>query len=345
MNFVFAAIVNPVVNTGFFWRKTLNIKYDKPFLTYEEQLNKFKTDYKIVSCNDKTLELNILKTMSYYELANGYKELYRNNECYNLTIPQIAEFIVFDKNFQNILSLYSIYIENTFKTKLAYIISKNKGLDVGDYLDIRKYKVNSKRYKKFKSTIKNIQKVENSNDNPTKFYKSNHNHVPAWILFKNVKFNDVIDLYSFLTKDEKLELINEYYSFRNNIDEDCKLETFKNMITIVRKFRNKIVHNQKIINIRLEKTNLKYADLKLIDRFGLISCRDVIKSRGTNDIYSMVISLLNLLNENTLIESFCKSLINILTFDSKQVEKYFSIYNYPYTLLDRLNNIIKNIRV
>ena len=57
--------------------------YDKPFLTYEEQIEKLKNDYELlVDLNSTTIETELLKTLSYYDLVNGYKECFMKNEIY-----------------------------------------------------------------------------------------------------------------------------------------------------------------------------------------------------------------------------------------------------------------------
>lgn len=37
----------------------------------------------------------------------------------------------------------------------------------------------------------------------TKHYKENHNHIPPWILFKNISFGDAINLFCVLNRQEK----------------------------------------------------------------------------------------------------------------------------------------------
>ena len=49
------------------------MNYDKPFLTYKQQIQKLKTKYKLNISNDK-FALEALSTFSYYDLINGYKE-------------------------------------------------------------------------------------------------------------------------------------------------------------------------------------------------------------------------------------------------------------------------------
>ena len=148
---------------------------------------------------------------------------------------------------------------------MAYYIAKNKGIHYSEYLDENKYhSPTPDRKTKLSTVIGNFTKVHfDSKDTPTVFYRKKHNHIPPWILFKNVTFNNAIDLYSFLKRDEKLEIISEYFLINNkNITDDERLELFKNMIIITRKFRNKIAHNYKVIGVNLEKASLNTSILK-----------------------------------------------------------------------------------
>lgn len=87
------------------------LKYDKPFLTYEEQLKKLKEDYNL-SVTDGNIELELLSTLSYYDLINGYKDCFMENNKFieDRTLIDIFIFNIIDKKFQNILLHYSIYL-------------------------------------------------------------------------------------------------------------------------------------------------------------------------------------------------------------------------------------------
>lgn len=180
------------------------MKYDKPFLDYGERIEKLKVDYNLEITNKRILEKEFLKTISYYDLINGYKDCFMiNGKFQNKNILTLFNFSYLDKRFQNILFMYSIYVENIFKTKFSNLIAKNKGVEYGQYLDINKYTVsNPKRKNKLLKTLSDIIAIHSGtsdyDDNPTKYYRKNHNHIPPWILFKNVKFTTVIDLFSFL---------------------------------------------------------------------------------------------------------------------------------------------------
>ena len=93
------------------------MKYDKPFLDYGERIEKLKVDYNLEITNKRILEKEFLKTISYYDLINGYKDCFMiNGKFQNENILTLFNFSYLDKRFQNILFMYSIYVENIFKT-------------------------------------------------------------------------------------------------------------------------------------------------------------------------------------------------------------------------------------
>ena len=86
-----------------------NVVYDKPFLTTLELLKKLEKDYKL-AIGYTDFEFNLLETVSYYDLINGYKECFMENEIYKYpyTLLDLFSFSTFDREFQNILFKYSV---------------------------------------------------------------------------------------------------------------------------------------------------------------------------------------------------------------------------------------------
>lgn len=315
--------------------------YDKPFLNYEGQLEKLKNTYNLKSYNYET-DIMFLKTISYYDLVNGYKDCFMENNKFieNVTLTDIFLFNNTDKRFQNVLFLYSVYVENIFKTKMAHLIGQTRGVEYSQYLNINKYhSPNPNRNKKLEETIKNMTFAHNhSQDNPTKYYRHNHNHIPPWILFKNIKFTTIIDLFSFLKKDEKLSIISEYDCFSTNkLSDDKKIELFKNMITIVRKFRNKIAHNYKVIGVKLEKTSLNLRDISYISPYKFLSGNDIKIRRGESDLYAMIVSLFFLLELPFLKLFFISELNSFSNFKDSDI--YFKVCNFPNNFRKNIENI------
>ena len=119
------------------------INYDKPFLSYNQMVDKLINEYGLV-VNDIDFTIKSLKKYSYYDLVNGYQECLMN-KISNKFIPRITtEYLVifhnFDKGFQNILFMQSVIIEKILKTTLAYHIAENIKKKKKTYLDPHYYK-------------------------------------------------------------------------------------------------------------------------------------------------------------------------------------------------------------
>lgn len=326
------------------------MNYDKPFLTYDEQIKKLKTVYKLNTSVNSRLEKTFLESISYYDLINGYKDSFmdKGNFKENISMSSLFYFKIFDRNFQNILFKYSVYAENSFKTKLAYILSEEYGEDIDSYLNFNNFQIDMrkiKKFKRFKNTIKNIRDTTfRSNVNPTKHYREKHNHIPAWILFKNVKFNDCINLFEFLKKDLKLKIIKRFY-FNDNFSDDDYIRLFKSFISIIRKFRNKIAHNSKVITYRVEpKYELNQVKAFYLNPYSLIRPGDIRKKSGRNDLFSMILSLTIILDNPILVNMLLLEIKTILTVSSENLEmdiinEYIKITNLPIDLVERISNI------
>lgn len=323
------------------------MNYDKPFLTYEELLDNLKKEKNLYIGNEN-LALEFLSSISYYDLINGYQEFFTTNSKYdeNINFIFLVRFYYFDKNVQTTLFKYSVYVENTFKTRLAYCLSENYGVEVKNYLDVNNFiktGYSPSRENKLKNLLSKIEEIsKNTTDNPTIHYRLNHNHIPAWILLKNITFNDSIDLFNFLKKDDKLKIINTYFN-NNNISDDDKIRIFKSAITIIRKFRNRIAHNLKPISFRSSESLLHKILINIIEP-GLIVKKDLKNNIGVNDMYSMILSNILLLG-NSYNKLLLLGELNAALSNEKDIsQKYIEVANLPNNILERFEKAFNNIR-
>lgn len=336
-------------------QKNIKSSFDRPFMTYDQQIHKLKNDYGL-SIPNHQFAIKALSSLSYYDLVNGYKECFMPNGTYinGLTIEYLYTFLHFDRGIQNILFKYSVYVETIFKTKMAYTLAKNFGEDINLYLDPNNFisLIKSNRKNKFNATLTNIHNTYKKGsfiEHPTKHYINTKNHIPPWILLKNVCFNDAIDLYSFLKEKEKNEICNEMIINTNFNNLDAKKELLKSSITIIRKFRNKIAHNLKFVSYRSPQY-IVIKDLKKVIPDELLTWPDYNKhKRGTNDPYSMILSLIMLLNDNYLASQMILEIKNhIILFifapdQSALFDDYCKITNLPNDMLNRFDNYIKKL--
>lgn len=319
--------------------------YEKPFKSYDELISQLEKDYNI-DINDRELALTLLSTVSFYDLKNGYKECLKSISASQgkLSLETLFQFLIFDKNIQMVLLKYSIYVENFFKTKFAHFLGEYFGVDVSEYLDINKY--DKKDKKNLNKTLGKIKKNLNlkTADVPTKHYLEKHNHVPAWILFKNVIFYDTTMLFKFLYVDDKRRIIQEYFDINLIINETNKIkeediELFINMINIVRTFRNKIAHNYKVITYKSEY-KLFLVNYKKIDKFNLLSDLDIKNKKGKNDLLGLILSISILLNNPVLNFSFFRELYYAMSANEELLKIYEEVSGLPKNFYKRLEKIL-----
>ena len=221
-------------------------RYDRPFCEYQEMVNHLVHDYGLI-IKDNDFAIHALKVFTYYDLVNGYKDSLMINERYRrgITIELLCKLRIFDKDFQNILFSRMIMIENFFKNTLSYIIAKNFGVNHKEYLHLKNYNYAIKHIN-FLNTLKEIHAVIDSPHTPmpTAHYKNNHNHIPPWILFKNISFSNSINLFRALKAREKDYIVNELLPSQR-LDYPKKVEFLTSGLNLLRKCRNQIAHNLK----------------------------------------------------------------------------------------------------
>lgn len=320
--------------------------YEKPFKSYDELISKLRKDYNIIIDNEE-LALNLLSTISFYDLKNGYKEYLKkvSSTQESILLETLLQFLIFDKNIQMVLLKYSIYVENFFKTKFAHFLGEHFGVDVSEYLNIDNY--NKKEKGNLNKALERIKKNLNlkNADIPTKYYLEKHTHVPPWILFKNVIFYDTTMLFKFLHTDDKRKIIQEYFDINliksNNDEKDTEedIELFINMINIVRTFRNKIAHNYKVITYKSEY-KLFLVNYKKIDKYNLLTGLDIKNKKGTNDLLAMILSISILLNNPILNFAFFQELYFAMIADENSLKSYEEISGLPKNFYKRLEKLL-----
>ncbi|AJK51216.1 Abi family protein [Mycoplasma capricolum] len=126
------------------------MKRPKEFKTFEEQIEILKSRGLIISNEQKAIE--ILKQENYYNIVNGYKDLFlkksldNNKDIFieNTNFDELYSLFLFDRELRSILLKYILIFERDFKTTIAYNFSKkyNKNNRIDSYLYPENYKDN-----------------------------------------------------------------------------------------------------------------------------------------------------------------------------------------------------------
>ena len=314
---------------------------DKPFLTFDQQIEKLKKEYDLI-INDYDFAIEALSSFSYYDLVNGYQNIYMENGAYKdgCNIELLCATHMFNKNIQGVLFKYSTYAENAFKTLLSYIIASSFSEDESKYLEIVNYKKHSNptRKKRLEETLKSIKSIaENTNDTPTSFYRKTKDHIPPWILFRNISFSDSTNLFSFLKTKEKSNLFNHInYLNTYKVDFNSKVNILLDALTLTRKFRNKIAHNLDFLTYRDSRLN---KDANLFFKDSLVLEFELKRTR--HDIWAMVLSIIILLNNNRLIYNFLAEFNSFMKADKSMTNLYCEFAGIPRDFETRINKFIE----
>lgn len=311
------------------------INFDKPFLDYSELITLLQHKYNLV-IPDEQRAIHILKLVSYYDLINGYKDVFMVNEQYDgkTSIEFLYSFYLYDKNFQNIIFSRIMIIENYFKNILACQISKDFGVDADTYLKPSMYRQKARGLNVQKELASIKYQLECTNPSiPTAYYLKHHNHVPAWILLKNISFGNSINLFRILKPAQQNPILDEILP-SDEVPLSQRKELLVSGLDLLRSFRNKIAHNLKFVTHR--GTFKQSMSVKIIRKFlpeGVITKKMIEEKYIANDLYAVILFIFLVLNDSFLKSQFYYDLINkdyfTLSGNEYLQQKYRQITGLP----------------
>lgn len=237
---------------------------NKIFKTIQEQIDLLKSRGVVIN-NQKNLEY-YLKWYNYQNFINGYNDPFlinfqRKNNKYNegITEASIAELFNFDRSIGPLLLSNIQNIERRFSSSMAYEIAKelkNNSIDCGL---IFKKNINTHiKIFKSKSIWKELKKnligsFEKSSSDLQIKYKSNSSKnewlvdVPIWTLSIYWSFGDAIEIFKSLNKNIKKSIISSVFEI-----EFINTDEFIKIISMLKKIRNRICHNNVLYNIEIK---------------------------------------------------------------------------------------------
>lgn len=320
------------------------MEIDKPHKSFDEQIEYLINEHHL-KIDHSYFSMSMLKSMSYYDLINGYKDIFMTDGVHyeETTIEDLFQFSFVDKTFQSIIFKYSILVETRFRYILANIVSEEFGETQDEYLSISKYKIpkEPKRRDLLTKTLNKCKHIYNPTNptyeipEPTLHYLRYKTHIPPWILFKNVSFSTLINLYSFLPDDVMSKVSDELIDF--DIPAKDKNEFCNNALTIVRQFRNKIAHDLKFISYNSGNYCINPSKLKGTSFQTLITTEEIKVGFGRNDHFALLLCVSVLLNCIPLQMNMVDDLnIYFHGNQKKSLAKYLSELNIPADYVERM---------
>lgn len=278
---------------------------DKVYKSYRQMLTILRDrgmDIPKVSVGSRVMR--ILERENYYNVINGYKDLFLQSpatgttpEKYlpGTTFDEVYALYCFDRELRSIFLRYLLKIENAFKTALSHSFSQKYGHD--NYLRLENFNAASEEnISNVISLIGDIQKEISrqmtKHNSVVTHYMTEYGYIPLWVLVNILTVGKITNFYKLMKPADKIDIARSF-----KID---AIELHKYM-TFLGQARNKCAHDERLFDIK----NRAHIKSNLIRDF---SCLNIPRTatgnyaNGTNDLYSIAIIFAVMLSKSELQE-------------------------------------------
>lgn len=265
----------------------------KVFLTYDEQISLLVE--RGLNISDTNKAKHYLEYFGYFDLINGYKDLFlanRSTERYkpNVEFTDIVGLYMYDYYLRSDLLAALYLVEKSLKSVISYAFSKEYGEDDRKYLLPASFDTRPRSTNRVTSTIDTLKglitdNVHNGNKTICHYVK-NHGHVPLWVLFTVASFGNVSVFFANL-KDKEKSVIASHYGLTAN-----ELSSIMYFLTHI---RNACAHGHRVYTFGSDSRKPL-----TIPRLDIHNQLNVPGREGLNDILAVVICCFYILPKNSL---------------------------------------------
>lgn len=270
-------------------------KRDKPFLTYQQQIQKLKVDKKLV-IDDEDRAVALLKKHSYFALVSGYKRPFKKKDgTYRdyTSLGDIYALYSFDNALRNVVLSKILIVEKHVKSLLSYSFCEEYGSLQQAYLDATKYNyvpANQEGINKLVSMLTKIAK--DPKDYPyIQHQKDTYGNIPLWVMVKALPMGSISKMYSYLPPTIQTRISKEYAYV--NEDELAR------MLDLLSRVRNVCAHNERLFDYKYQKGGIRDSYIHEILK---IPKRGSVYKNGKSDLFAVLISLRYLLEPEEIEE-------------------------------------------
>ena len=294
---------------------------DKSYKSYRQQLNILRSRGMVIGKGSQgSRVMRILERENYYNVINGYKELFLDvkatpttNETYKTgtTFNEVYALYNFDRELRNIYLKYILKIENTFKTVISHEFSAKYGHD--NYLKLENFDNSSER--NISSAIKLIGDIQqeiarqmNKHHQVITHYMTEHGYIPLWVLVNVLTFGKIENFYKNMKPADRI-IISKQFSLQPD-----ELAKFMHMLALA---RNKCAHDERFFDMKFRE-RIHTKSIKNFSVLGITRSKDGSYPHGTNDTYALAIMFALLLSKSDL-NDFISSIKSIFGKLQKQL--------------------------
>ncbi|MFH7281247.1 Abi family protein [Weissella confusa] len=250
---------------------------DKPFKSINDQIEILESRNLIIANHESAK--NALVRYGYYEVVNGYKDLFMvSNDDPDGFIPGTT--------FEHLESLYQLdrsvrygvvealeTLEANIRQAVAYVVAENISEDQRVYIDRNKYNTGKKYQKRYNGRMHDVwliddlvfkmNKISESDSQPIKHYRTKYGNVPPWILVKEMPFGTLIWFFQLLKKAEKTKVLSILTGQSSNtinglLEKSHFKSAFKELLLLYLTYRNHASHGGRTYNFSTTKYELSY---------------------------------------------------------------------------------------
>ncbi len=245
---------------------------------------------------------SILERENYYNVINGYKDLFLSrvatavqDEEYmkGTTFDEVYALYTFDRNIRNIYLKYSLQVENTFKSVVAHEFSKNHGHR--DYLKLNSFQSSTPAQVESVTRLigdiqQEIARQLSKHHQVVTHYMVEHGYIPLWVLVNVLTFGKITMFYANMNTADKVAVARAFHL------QPEELHKYMGNLT---QARNKCAHDERFYNMRFRR-NLKSNSIPNFSVLNIPRDRGNNIQYGTSDIFSIAIIFSRVLPKDDL---------------------------------------------
>lgn len=281
------------------------IMSEKAFKTYRQQLNILRARGMVIKDGSQGSRImKILERENYYNVINGYKNLFlaspatpASEEVYKpgTTFDEVYALYTFDRELRNIYLKYLLKLENAFKTVISHEFSARYGHD--NYLKIANFDNSTEN--NIASSIKLIGDIQqeiarqmSKHHQVVTHYMTVHGYIPLWVLVDVLTFGKIENFYKNMKPVDRTAVSRQF-----GLQPD-ELGKYMHMLTLA---RNKCAHDERFYDMKF-KERLHTKSIKNFSALGIVRASDGSYTYGTNDVYAVGIMFALLLSKRDVKE-------------------------------------------
>lgn len=273
---------------------------EKTYKSYRQQLRILRSRGMVINRGSQASRvMKILARENYYNVINGYKDLFlaspatpTSEEIYKpgTTFDEVYALYTFDRELRNIYLKYLLKLENSFKTVISHEFSAKYGHD--NYLKIANF--DNSTESKIASSIKLIGDIQqeiarqmSKHHQVVTHYMTEHGYIPLWVLVNVLTFGKIENFYKNMKPVDQTSVAKEFGL------QPEELGKYMHMLALA---RNKCAHDERFYDMKF-KERLHTKSIKNFSVLGIVRAKDGSYTYGTNDVYAISIMFALLLSK------------------------------------------------